>query len=80
MVREVFRSSLHAPIVFAGNDDESIGTANFMRIGTAMASISSASSPGRRTLNHEFSEPDTHPVGKIGAVKDEDAVADGKPR
>jgi hypothetical protein len=31
MVREILQSRLDAPIVFAGNEDESVGTANFLR-------------------------------------------------
>ena len=31
MVREVFQARLHAPIIFAGDEDEAVGAADFAR-------------------------------------------------
>ena len=36
--------------------------------------------PAPQSLNHEFREADTHPVGTIGAVKDEDSIVHCTPK
>src|SRR6202022_1682368 len=95
---EVFQAGLHAPIIFAGDEHESVGLADLARqrfqrrrrralrmllvhavehreidrLGIDQLDVATAT---LQPLHHEMRQPDSHPVGPVRAVEDEDAGA-----